>query len=180
MAKSKSKKKGGGAKPKPKAKKGGVKARPAEALKMISANDLTNLLRRCKALAKQGSEISGSLGEHIKSAAETKNLDRKAFSMVRSLERMSAMKLMTTLACFDYYRDVLKLDDLAAKQGELKIARQEAGEEEPGEPSQKRKGGKGKNGKTAEASAEPTDELPETEPPIPTDGEQPPADAAVH
>ena len=103
---------------------------------MIGVNDFTNLVRRCTSLKKQGAEISGSMGEMIKNACENKNLDRVAFGIFRKLHAMPSEKLATTLACLDYYRDLGKLDETASEQGELEIARQEAGEEEPKPPKQ--------------------------------------------
>lgn len=109
--------------------------------RMIGENDFNNLVRRCESLKKQGKEISGTMGELVANAVENKNLDKPAFDIFRKLKRMSGAKLATTLACFDYYRDIGKLDEQANKQGELEIARQEAGEQEDGEPTQRRRRG---------------------------------------
>lgn len=111
---------------KPGAKKETVK--PSEVMKMIAEKDFTTLLRRCASLKKQNQSVSGEMGQLIGNAVENKNLDRKAFGIIRNLLAMPEQKMATTLACFDYYRDISKLDEIAGRQGDLGIARQEAGE----------------------------------------------------
>lgn len=117
---------------KAKSKTGGAPAEKPMTSKaqQIGAEDLKNLLRRCSSLKKQGSEVTGQIGELIAKATENKNLDKKAFSMVRALAAMSEQKRLTTLACLDYYIDVLQLDK--GEQTEADIPRQEAGQAEPG------------------------------------------------
>ena len=106
--------------------------------RMTPASDLEKLMRRAMASNKQTSEINGTLGEMIKNAVENKNLDRVAFNWAKAMvkKKDDPGKVQTTLACFDYYRKVFNLDDIADTQGSLDIARQEAGEEEPGHPAQ--------------------------------------------
>ena len=107
---------------KPTAKKGATRTKKSAAAakaavtpmrsthEQIGVDDLKNLLRRCKSWGKQGSEITGQIGEAIKSAAENKNLDKKAFQIVRMLAKMEERNRLTTLACLDYYVEVLELD----------------------------------------------------------------------
>lgn len=123
-------------------KKGGAKGAAAQAAsdtgerrepmkskaQQIGVNDFLNLVRRCKSLAKQTQETAGEKGDLIRKAADNKNLDRVAFAMFMRLERMSEQKRVTTLACFDYYRDIGKLDE--QEQGDLGIKRAEAGEKD--------------------------------------------------
>lgn len=104
---------------------------PTAKAKMIGANDLKNLMRQVEALKKQGQSITGEIGQKISNAVENKHLDRNAFGMIRKLHNMAPGKLMTTLACFDFYRQVFDLDEQAAEQGELAIPRQEIGQREP-------------------------------------------------
>lgn len=126
-----------GKKPKTGKSKAKAKDTPAQQpmrskAEQIGADDLKNLLRRCTSWKKQGSEITGQIGENIAKAAETKNLDKAAFAIVRKLNGMTEQKRLTTLACLDYYVDVLELDK--SEQGDLDVARQEAGAAEPGTP----------------------------------------------
>lgn len=111
------------------------KKKPHEA-EQIGVNDLTNLVRRVNEKKKQARSQSGAAGEMIREACEFKKLDRHAFAMIMkflALIEQGGGKASTSLACFDYYRDVLNIDDKAGKQGELAIARQEAGEKEAAE-----------------------------------------------
>lgn len=101
------------------------------ALPVPSTNDVVNLARRCKALKKQGAEVTGQIGEMIAQAVEKKHLDRKAFGMARQLDAMSDDKLRVT------YRHLLKyIDDLgvakrATAQGDMFEEEDEEGAGEP-------------------------------------------------
>lgn len=112
---------------KPKTKTGGAASEKPMTSKaqQIGADDLKNLLRRCSSWKKQGSEVTGQIGEAIAKAAENKNLDKKAFSIVRALASMTEQKRLTTLACLDYYVDVLELDK--SEQADADLGRPEAG-----------------------------------------------------
>lgn len=109
--------------------------KPSEVMKMIGPNDFERLVTRTTSLKKQAKEISGSMGDLVAKAVEGKNLDKPAFDMYRKLYNMSPQKRLTTLACFDYYRDLSvndkRLDDDETGQAELPIRRQEAGQAEP-------------------------------------------------
>lgn len=112
--------------------------------KMIGPNDLKNLMRQVEALKTQSQSTSGEAGKKVADAVESKHLDRDAFAIVKKLRQLKKSKggqrLATTLACLDFYREVFKLDEEAAEQGELEIARQEAGEKENGVVNGKDKG----------------------------------------
>jgi len=81
--------------------------------------EVVNLVRRLKAQAKVAQETSGVMGEMVAKAVETKHFDRKALSIVRSLESMSDNKLQVTLPHLMMYIDALKLNDRAQAQGQL-------------------------------------------------------------
>ena len=127
-------KRGSGKTKNPRTKKSAEAAKAAVPMRspheQIGVEDLKNLFRRCKSWKKQGSEITGQIGGAIANAAENKNLDKKAFSIVRGLANMTEQKRLTTLACLDYYIEVLELDK--SIQVEANIPRQEAGEAETG------------------------------------------------
>ena len=108
------------AKRKPKAK--------ATAAKMIGVNDFKNLVKQCANLKKKAGTSTSEMGGLISNAAEHKHLDKSAFSIFRRLDAMDPQKLGTTLACFDYYRDIGGLDDKVAEEPVLEMARPEAGE----------------------------------------------------
>ena len=81
--------------------------------------DVVNLVRRLKAQGKVAQEASGTMGEMVAKAVETKHFDRKALSMVRTLEAMSDNKLQVTLPHLMMYIDALKLSERAESQGQL-------------------------------------------------------------
>jgi len=61
--------------------------------KLISQNDLRNLLRTCKGLKDDLDETTGILREKIGYAVEKKNLNKKAFAELRKLDKMEPEKL---------------------------------------------------------------------------------------
>lgn len=129
-------------KAKKQASKSKSKTKPATAkmrskAQQIGVEDFKNLVRRCAARKKQTAEISGEIGKLVANAVENKNLDRVAFGMFRKLDSMSVEKLATTLACLDYYIEIGELEEKIEKAPALPIARQEAGEKEKGDASQK-------------------------------------------
>lgn len=105
--------------------------------KQIEKKDFQNLHRRRSSLKKQGKEINSSSGALLTDAANDKNLDKPAYAFYEKLWAMSPQKRLTTLACFDFYREIphfstgKKLDEDETGQGALDIPRQEAGETTP-------------------------------------------------
>jgi hypothetical protein len=79
-------------------------------------------VRRLKVQSKAAQEAAGSCGEMVAKAVETKHFDRKALSIVRSLEAMSDNKLQTTLPHLFMYIDSLGLTKRAESQGQLAVA----------------------------------------------------------
>ncbi len=61
--------------------------------KLISQNDLRNLVRTCKGLKDDLDETTGIIREKIAYAVEKKNLNKRAFSELRKLDKMEAEKL---------------------------------------------------------------------------------------
>ena len=112
-----------------------AKATVKHEAKQISPGDFERLVKRTTSLKKQAKEISGSMGEMVAAAVADKHLDKPAFDIYRKLFNMSPQKRRTTLACFDFYRDLevdrKKLDSDETGQGELDIPRQETGQKEP-------------------------------------------------
>lgn len=61
--------------------------------KLISQNDLRNLLKQCAGLKDDLDETTGILREKIAYAVDKKNLHKKAFAELRKLNKMEAEKL---------------------------------------------------------------------------------------
>ena len=97
--------------------------------KMIGVSDFKNLVKQCANLKKKAGASTSEMGGLISNAADVKFLDKTAFSIFRRLDAMDAQKLGTTLACFDYYRDIGGLDDKIADEPVLEMARPEAGDQ---------------------------------------------------
>lgn len=110
--------------------------KPSETRKVINEKDFSTLAQRCRAYQSQVSESSGSMGELIKGAAETKSLHRGAFNLWRKLDKQEPNKIAEFLAHFDYYRSLMttrgrqeipSLDERAKEQNQM-FARTEAGQ----------------------------------------------------
>lgn len=98
------------------------------ARRMIGVDDFRKLVKRCNTLKKQAGDAASEMGGLISNASENKHLDKVAFSIFRRLDRMDVQKLATTLACFDFYRDIGGLDERVEDAPALDIPREEAGE----------------------------------------------------
>jgi hypothetical protein len=90
-------------------------AAPSEVRKSISAPKLKSLLASARKATQNLTEISGSLGEEIKTAVDKHHLHRKAFSVIRQADRMEPEKLADFLDCLDHYLDISGLRDRAAQ-----------------------------------------------------------------
>lgn len=81
--------------------------------KLPNAQVLKTCLTRASKLDSDMTESRGELGQFIKEAEEKHNIHRKAFKLIRQLDRMDQTKLAEFLRHFDHYRDVVALDDKA-------------------------------------------------------------------
>jgi hypothetical protein len=113
-------------KPKPKTK--GKKAAPAE--QMTSQPDLLSLLRTCKNRQRSMDEERGSMGAAIKNAQDKKYLNRRAFALFRSLERLPDSRLGPVLRNLLHYCEVGGLNDRATAQLEFSVLDQPAAKKE--------------------------------------------------
>lgn len=164
--------KGGGKGGRKKAEPAPEAVKPSETRKVINEKDFSTLAQRCRAYQSQVSESSGSMGDLIKGAADTKSLHRGAFALWRKLDKWDGPKIAEFLAHFDYYRSLMttrgrqeipSLDERAKEQNQM-FARTEAGqadEEEtdegddkgtpPGETDQRARFQTHQGGRAAEA-----------------------------
>lgn len=104
-------------------------------MKVIPAAKFKTLVRRLKSAESDKNEAVSAIGGVISAAVEKDHLDKRAFRLFRQLDRLEDNKLATTLAHFDYYRDIGGLDERAKAQGEM-FKRPEAGDDESGEASE--------------------------------------------
>lgn len=87
--------------------------------RIISEQAFAKMMRSIKNAEKDKQSAVGTIGQIIKAAADTDNVDTKALGMYRALEKMSDNKLATALAQFDHFREIGGLDERARKQGQL-------------------------------------------------------------
>lgn len=96
-------------------------AKPSEVRRMIPQPALRTLLNTCKRLSGKASEITGELGQEISTAANRHNFNRKAFNVIRMLDKMEPEKLADFVDEFAYMMDVSGLDKRAASVQRLDI-----------------------------------------------------------
>lgn len=83
--------------------------------------DLNSLLRVCKNHEKNIGELVGSLREKIGYAVEKHHLHKRAFGMIRSLNRLEAPQLAAFFDHFDHYCDVSGLRERAESAPSLDL-----------------------------------------------------------
>ena len=99
--------------------------------RQISANKLKGLLKAAKATTADVRELSGSLGNKIAAAVEHDHLHRKAFSILRTLDRMEPEKLADLWDTLLFYVEISGLED------RIKSApRMDFGSDEPQDPEE--------------------------------------------
>jgi hypothetical protein len=102
-------------KPKPKTKKGV----PAE--QMTTQPDLLSLLRTMKNRQRSMDEDRGSMGNAVKLAVEKKHLNKRAFAIYRTLERLPDSRLGPVLRNLLHYVEIGGLNDRATAQLEFSV-----------------------------------------------------------
>lgn len=95
--------------------------KPSEVRKMIPQPSLRTLLNTCKRLSGKASEITGELGQEISTAANRHNFNRKAFNVIRMLDKMEPEKLADFVDEFAYMMDASGLDKRAASVQRLEL-----------------------------------------------------------
>lgn len=109
------------------------KVKPSEVRQAISQKKLRTLLASTRSAKQDINEITSTLGNEVKQAIENNHLHRRAFGIVRGLDRLEPEQLAETLDCLDHYLDISGLRDRAAS-----APRMEMGEaEEDGEDNVK-------------------------------------------
>lgn len=107
-------------------------------ISLISAAALTTLIKQVMIYQGKVDTASGDLGDLVRDYKSGKGLHTGAFGDIKKLYRMGKKdpgKLWLHLAHFDDMRKKLKLDDMAAAQGQMVgsgVDEDEEGEEAPG------------------------------------------------
>jgi hypothetical protein len=104
-------------------------AKPSEVRASISQNGLKRLLKQARTTTADARSLAGQLGQAVASAVENDHLHRKAFNIVKGLDRMEPEKLADTLDCLDHYLDISGLRDRAAKVMRLGLGEGAEGDE---------------------------------------------------
>lgn len=123
----KSKKPGTKAVEQPEAKE--PKARPA-----ISQNKLKTLMAAARSTNKEVAELTGTLAQKIAVAVENDHLHKKAFGVIRMLDKMEPEKLADFLDCFDHYLDISGLEKRAESVARMDFGPGEEASEASAEP----------------------------------------------
>lgn len=87
----------------------------------ISQKKLLTLIKGGRAAYKNMREIAGTFGEQVKEAIEHDHLHRKAFAMVRSLDRLEPEKLAETMEQFLFYYEISGLAERAKSAPKLTL-----------------------------------------------------------
>lgn len=88
-------------------------------LLMPPTNVVVSLAGEKRRTKKRLGEISGEHADSVKSAADKKHLDKKAFAMAASLDAMTDEKLQVTYFHLLRYMDDLKIPDRASAQEQM-------------------------------------------------------------
>lgn len=120
--------------------------RPLTGARVISQNDLRNLLKSIKLAEGEKDEAVGIIREKIGFAVEKKNLNKVAFAYVRKFDKMEAEKLadlwdtlelyMEMTGLFDRIESVAKLPFDAPKEPQEGEDDGEQAKEEPAPPAE--------------------------------------------
>lgn len=95
--------------------------KPSDVRRTISERKLRELLSDNRTAQADIDEISGTMGSAVKQAVEKHHLHRRAFNIVKSLDRMEPEKLAECLDYVDDYLEKSGLRDRAAKVTRLQF-----------------------------------------------------------
>jgi hypothetical protein len=94
-------------------------------VKLISAPKLKSILSSTQKAKEDIAEITGPLGEEIKSAIEKHHLHRKAFNAIKSIYNAPPEKLREFKDHFDYYWEASGLEKKANSAPRLPMGAEE-------------------------------------------------------
>lgn len=99
----------------------------------IGKTKLQKLLAAARVTYRESRKLAGTLGEQIKDAVENEHLHKKAFSFVRSADRMEPAELADYLDHIELYLDMTGLKERAESAPRLPI---QSAEDSEGEGSE--------------------------------------------
>lgn len=120
-------------KPKETPKPTATEAAVNKGYKLISQNDLRNLLKQCAGLKDDLDETTGILREKIAYAVDKKNLNKKAFGELRKLNKMEAEKLADYWDTLQAYMEMAGLMERMESVSRLPLGDGKKGGEEEAE-----------------------------------------------
>lgn len=112
-------------------------ALPAGSKPAINQKKLRSLLASARSARADISEIAGGMGEAISKAVENDHLDRKAFNIVKSLDKMEPDRLADVLENLEHYLDISGLNERAASAPRLPIGEEGDGDHNEAEADER-------------------------------------------
>lgn len=96
-------------------------AKPSDFRPVIAKGKLNELLYKARTTRNDTSELSGQLGKAVSEAVEKNHLNRKAFNIIKGLDRMrqDPEKLADVLEAVEHYLDISGLQAVADKVQKL-------------------------------------------------------------
>lgn len=122
----------------------GERVKPSELREVISEKKLRSLLASARSAQKDIDEIAGGIGSEIKQAVEKSHLHRKAFAVIKTLDRMEPEKLADFLDNFEHYLEISGLNERAKSVIGMDLTSGEETEDEDGGKPARKPRGKGK------------------------------------
>lgn len=113
-------------------------ALPAGSKEVTSAKVLKALLASSRSAQNDISEIGSTYGTEVKRAVEKNHLHRKAYNVVRMLDRMEPDKLADFMENFEHYCEATGLNARAASAPRMDMGEKDKTENEADEEEQTR------------------------------------------
>lgn len=79
-------------------------------VQLTSAATIKSLLKSGRALKENLDDLTSAHAAEVREAVDKKHLNKKAFQMIKSLDRMTPEKLAATMEAFDHYYEVSGLE----------------------------------------------------------------------
>lgn len=79
-------------------------------VQLTSASTIKALLKSGRALKENLDDLTSAHSAEVREAVDKKHLNKKAFQMIKSLDRMTPEKLAATMEAFDHYYTVSGLE----------------------------------------------------------------------
>lgn len=115
------------------AKKNKDAVKPSEVIPQTSPKKLKALLKTAEHTKTNMQELAGELGQQIKDAVEKDHLHRKAFSVLRTMDRMTPEKLADFWDTLQYYVDVSGIGERAKSAPRMAFDAEGNGEDDEAE-----------------------------------------------